>query len=71
MSIDEKSTYYDAGNIEVMAVIKAKLTPEEFAGYCKGNILKYTCRAAFKHDEPDRDIEKAQTYMNLWKGTCK
>lgn len=49
MSIDPKSTYYDAGGIETLEVIRAKLTPEQYTGYCLGNTIKYICRANFKH----------------------
>lgn len=40
--------YYDAGGIQVMDVIKAKLTKEQFKGYLLGNIMKYSQRANFK-----------------------
>lgn len=61
MSRDEKSSYYDAGGIEVVDIIKAKLTPEEYRGYLKGNAIKYLCREAFKEDA-ERDREKAANY---------
>ena len=64
MARDEKSSYYDAGGIETLNVIEAKLTPEEYRGYLKGNAIKYLCRAAFKGNEA-RDAEKAANYA-LW-----
>lgn len=67
MSIDAKSDYYDAGGIETMAVIKAKLTPEQFKGFLLGNALKYLCRLNHKGCSK-RDIEKAQTYCELLAG---
>jgi len=30
MSVDPESSYYDAGEIETIDIIKAKLTPEQF-----------------------------------------
>ena len=54
--------YYDVGGISVNDVIRAKLTPEEYAGWCKGNILKYTMRAKYKEDE-QKDLKKAADYM--------
>ena len=36
--------HYRQGGIECIDAIAAALTPEEFAGYCKGNILKYVWR---------------------------
>lgn len=64
MSIDKKSSYYDIGGIEVMSVIRAKLTPIQFEGYLLGNCLKYACRANFKGAK-ERDLEKLSIYSNL------
>jgi len=58
---DPKSRYYDHGGIEVLEIIKAKLTPEQYQGFCLGNAIKYTCRANHKGDY-DRDLEKAEFY---------
>jgi len=55
--------HYTAGGIETIDYIKAKLTPEEFIGYLKGNVIKYTSRAGKKQDTI-QDLEKAQWYMN-------
>lgn len=64
MATDEKSTYYDAGGIETIDIIRAKLTKEQFHGYCLGNMIKYTCRAQYKGTF-DRDIEKAGMYARF------
>ena len=61
--IDPKSRYYDQGGIETLDIIQAKLTPEEFIGYLKGNGIKYMCRMGWKGDEL-RDAEKVIVYMN-------
>ena len=66
MSVDEKAKYYDIGGIEVLEIIKAKLTPEQLDGYYLGNIIKYSCRANWK-DNFERDIEKIGTYQKLLK----
>jgi hypothetical protein len=66
MSRDKNSTYYDVGGIEVLDVIKAKLTSEQYIGYLLGNAIKYTCRANFKGSMA-RDIEKAANYTK-WIG---
>lgn len=55
--------HYTAGGIETIDFIQAKLTPEEFQGYLKGNIIKYTSRAG-KKNELVEDFEKGQWYMN-------
>jgi len=66
MALDQKSPYYDAGGIEVISVIRAKLTPEQLKGYFLGNIIKYSCRLNFKNpDEGSRDAEKIENYSLL------
>ena len=70
MPMDPKASYYDTGGIETIYIIRAKLTPEQFQGYCLGNALKYLCRANFKNDF-QRDIEKAQVYLNMLLGGQK
>ena len=54
--------HYKVGGYEAIDVIRAKLTPEEFLGYCKGNVLKYLMRANYKGHH-DNDIGKAEWYM--------
>jgi len=70
MSVDKKSKYYDVGGIEVINVIKAKLSPEQFEGYCLGNIIKYACRCMHKGD-PLRDAEKIVNYSKMLKKHLK
>ena len=53
-----------ADGTEAIDVIRAALTPEEFAGYCKGNVLKYRLRAG-KKDKLEQDIAKANTYADM------
>lgn len=51
-------------------VIQAALTPEEFAGFCKGNALKYRLRAGEKGDAAE-DLAKANWYRDrLWSLKC-
>ena len=61
-TFDPKATYYGAGGIETIDVIHAKLSPEQFIGFCMGNAIKYLCRANFK-GTPRRDLEKAAIYI--------
>ena len=66
IKFDPKSRYYNAGNIETLDIIKAKLTPEQYKGYLLGNALKYQCRMNFKSVSEvgkTRDIEKACNYI--------
>lgn len=58
---DPGSRHYDSGGIETLDIIKAKLTPEQFKGYCLGNMIKYSCRANWKGAFA-RDIQKAGYY---------
>ena len=64
MSIDDKSSYYDAGGIEVIEVAKAKLSKEQLKGAYLFCIIKYSLRFNFK-GQPNRDAEKVQVYTNL------
>ena len=41
---------------------KGLLTPEEFRGFCKGNIIKYVHRYRFKNGV--EDLEKAKSYID-------
>jgi len=68
MSKDSKASYYDAGGLETLDIIKAKLTPEQYKGYLLGNSLKYQCRLMHKFDNDAdriRDAEKAANY-SVW-----
>ena len=53
--------HYRVGGIEAIDYIEAKLSPEEFQGYCRGNALKYLSRLGHK-DEAVIDIGKAIWY---------
>ena len=50
--------------IEVMDVIKSVLTPEEYRGFLKGNVLKYSLRAGKKTDDEMKDLKKCTEYIN-------
>jgi len=49
------------GEIECIDAIEAALTPEEFRGYCKGNVLKYVWRERRKGGS--ESLSKAQWYL--------
>jgi hypothetical protein len=55
--------HYKHGGIETIDYLVAKLSPEEFAGYCRGNALKYISRAGHKADAAE-DYRKAIWYLN-------
>jgi hypothetical protein len=52
--------HYTQGGIECIDAIKAALTPEEYRGYCKGNIIKYIWRE--RHKGQDESVAKAIWY---------
>lgn len=54
--------HYIQGSHECIDEIKAMLTPDEFKGFLKGNIIKYRYRANLKNGE--EDLAKADNYAN-------
>jgi hypothetical protein len=42
-------------------VMQANMTNDEFIGFLKGNILKYTCRLG-KKDDPKKEAAKIKRY---------
>ena len=55
-------THYTSGEIECIDAIRAALTPEEFRGFCKGNVIKYSWREKIKGG--DQDLKKAAWYAS-------
>ena len=49
-------------DIEVIDVIRSVLGPEKFEGYCRGNVIKYICRADKKNEL--EDLKKARVYLS-------
>jgi len=58
-------THYKDMSVQPWAVMELVLTSEEFEGFLKGNIIKYTMRAGRK-DGSD-DAGKAKHYMQKLK----
>jgi hypothetical protein len=54
--------HYTKGGIECIDAIQAALTEEEFRGYCKGNVIKYTWRSNFK-GHVSECLKKASWYL--------
>ena len=55
--------HYKVGGVETIDYIQAKLTLDQFEGYCLGNALKYISRANHKKDTAE-DLRKAIWYLN-------
>jgi hypothetical protein len=53
--------HYRQGAIECIDAIESALTPEEFRGYLKGNVIKYTWRLGHK-DDPAQEAGKMVWY---------
>lgn len=53
--------HYCQGGIECIKAIEASMTPEEFQGYCKGNVMKYIWR--FREKNGLEDLKKAEVYL--------
>lgn len=56
-----KPNHYTTGKYEVIDYIQDKLTPEQYVGYCMGNVIKYTSR--WEHKGGVQDLEKAEVYL--------
>jgi hypothetical protein len=54
--------HYKDMPVEPWQVMAAVLTPEEFVGFLKGNVIKYSLRAGRKPGADD-DASKARHYM--------
>ena len=57
----DKPTHYTSGAVECIDAIRSALSPDEFRGFCKGNILKYVWRERLKNG--DEDLKKGAQYM--------
>lgn len=56
-------SHYTNGSVECIDAIKSALTPEEFHGYLRGNIIKYLWRCELKNDTAE-DLKKARWYLD-------
>jgi hypothetical protein len=68
MSADDQQvggTHYKDMAVEPWVVMQAVLTPEEFRGYLKGNVIKYSMRQGKKADSDDAG--KALHYIDKLK----
>ena len=66
MSDNINPDHYTKGGVETIDFIAAKMTPEEFYGFIKGNALKYISREGLKSDKlTDKidDCKKAIWYL--------
>ena len=62
MDIINNPEHYTSWWLEVIDILKAKLSKEEYSWYLQWNILKYIFR--YKHKNWIEDLKKAQVYLN-------
>lgn len=55
-------SHYTQSGIECIEAIKASMSAEEFAGYLKGNTVKYLWRYRLK-GKAQEDLQKADWYL--------
>ena len=53
--------HYNVGNIECIDAIESALSPDQFAGFCRGNAIKYIWRCDNKGG--NEDLKKALWYI--------
>jgi Protein of unknwon function (DUF3310) len=65
-----KPNHYHKGGIDIYEIMQAKCTPEEYRGFCKGNILKYVLRESMKGGVQDLEKMKfnAERLLESYKG---
>lgn len=56
-----RPAHYNQGKVECIDAIESALTPEEFRGFLKGQVLKYTWRMGLKGVAYE-DADKARWY---------
>ena len=57
--------HYKSGLIECIEAIEESMTTAAFAGYLKGNCMKYLWRYETKHAyDPLQDLQKAEWYLS-------
>lgn len=69
----EDTNHYDGhyqGTIQPIEVMQEHMAPEEFIGFLKGNIIKYTCRMG-KKDAPDKEATKIHRYAEWLEKAAK
>lgn len=62
-NVNHPAHYGGENNLyECIKVLKAWLSPEEYKGFLKGNVIKYLCRQG-KKDESKQELKKAEWYL--------
>ena len=63
IDVVNKAAHYNQGGIECIKAIEASMSPEEYAGFLKGQVVKYIWRYRHK-GKPSEDLKKARYYLD-------
>lgn len=61
---DSGPKHYTAGGVQPWDAMQEWMSPEEFKGYLRGNVIKYLARCRAKHPDPIYDLRKARHYLD-------
>lgn len=67
-SVEQPKHYEVVQGVEAIDLIRKMMSPEEFRGYCLGNVIKYRMRAGEK-DDAAQDLAKSRVYAK-WYNEC-
>jgi hypothetical protein len=68
MTTELYNKHYKEACTEPVVLMQQLMTREEFIGFLKGNIIKYSLRAGLKTGESaDKDLIKKEAYVRLLK----
>ena len=56
-------SHYKGGAVECIEALQSCLSPQEYQGFLRGNVIKYLWRLGNK-DESLQELKKAQWYLN-------
>ena len=56
--------HYTSLSVQPWDAMESWMAPAEFAGFLRGNVIKYIARAGKKHSTAMQDLNKAQHYLN-------
>ena len=65
--VEKPSHYVPEEGVECIDYLRQVLTPQEFLGYCRGNVIKYQHLANLK-GTPELDLRKSANYALLAAG---
>ena len=69
--VSKPAHYNLTDGIECIDYIKQVLGLQGFVAYCRGNVMKYNHRAAYKNASPVEDLKKAAQYLEWANDTMK